>query len=119
MKKLILLVVTISVTFFLQAGVTKTVYLKAGTLFSKMTGAELTTVTDLILSGTIDARDFVTIRDKMIRVERIDLSNAYISYYSGINGTTPFDIQYPANAIPINAFINYNYVPKTDRKSVV
>ena len=119
MKKLMLLVVTVSVPFFLQAEVTKTIYSKAGTLIFKMTGTELATVTDLILTGTIDARDFVTIRDKMTRIKRIDLSNAYISYYTGINGTTPFNIQYPANAIPVNAFINNNYVPKTSLVTII
>lgn len=118
MKKLILFVITVSVPFFVNAEVTKTIYSKAGTLFSKMTDTELLTVTDLILSGTIDARDFVTIRDKMIRVKRIDLSNTYISYYTGIDGTTPFNIQYPANAIPVNAFINNNYVPKTSLTTI-
>ena len=118
MKKLILFVMALSVPFFLNAEVIKTIYSKAGTLFSKMTGAELATVTDLVLSGTIDARDFVTIRDKMIRVKRIDLSNAYISYYMGTDGTTPFNIQYPPNAIPVNAFINNN-VAKTSLVSII
>ena len=118
MKKLILLVVNVSVTFFLQAEVTKNIYSKSGTLFSKMTGTELITVTDLILSGTIDARDFVTIRDKMTRIKRIDLNNAYISYYTGIDGTTPFNIQYQANAIPVNALVNNN-VPKTSLVTII
>jgi hypothetical protein len=118
MKKLILFVITVSVPFFVNAEVTKTIYSKAGTLFSKMTDTELSTVTDLILTGTIDARDFVTIRDKMIRVKRIDLSNAYISYYTGIDGTTPFNIQYPANAIQVNAFINNNFVSKTSLTTI-
>jgi hypothetical protein len=118
MKKLILLVATVSASFFLQAEVTKTIYLKAGTLISKMTAIELTTVTDLILSGTIDARDFVTMRDKMIRVKSIDLSDAYISDYAGINGTTQFNIQYPPNTIPVNAFTNAIF-PKTSLFSII
>ena len=118
MKKLILFVATISAPFILQATVTKTVYSKAGSLFSKLTGTELNTVTELILSGTIDARDFVTMRDKMSHIESIDLSNTYISYYAGKDGTTQFNIQYPANAVPVNAFIN-NDIPKTGLVSII
>jgi hypothetical protein len=102
-----------------QAGLTKTIYLKAGTLFSKMTGTELATVTDLILSGTIDARDFVTMRDKMVRVVRIDLSDAYISDYKGKDGTTQFNIPYPPNTIPVNAFMNEDYISKTSLISII
>jgi len=86
MKKSILLLFTLFFTLLGQAQVTKTVYSTAGTLYSKMTATELSTVTNLIILGTIDARDFVTLRDNMTKLAVLDISN--VSEYSGTKCTT-------------------------------
>lgn len=58
MKKLVLLITAICLSAALQAAVQKTVNCTAaGTLTSYFTAGERTTVTDLIITGTIDARD--------------------------------------------------------------
>jgi len=89
MKKLILLFFTFSFTLLLQAQVSKTVNLTtAGTLSSTLTTNELSTVTNLIIIGTIDARDFVTMRDAMTKLAVLDISAVTITAYTGTLGTT-------------------------------
>jgi len=118
MKKLLLLFFPFALSVLLQAQVTKTVYSTAGTLSVKLTDKELTTVTNLIITGVIDARDFSTMRDEMKLLKSIDLSNATISDYKGINGTVNFNTKYPANEIPVNAFIK-NDVSKTSLTTII
>jgi len=65
-----------------------------------------TTITKLTLHGTIDARDFKTMRDAMPALTDVDLSEVTIVAYTGAEGTNEgtgiFD--YQANAIPPKAF---------------
>ena len=49
-----------------------------------------------------------TLRDKMPLLSEIDLSGISIMAYTGIEGTVSITIAYPADAIPQNAFNNYN-----------
>lgn len=59
----------------------------------------------LSLVGSIDARDFKTMRDEMPMLETIDLANASIVAYSGTEGTFDNRSQaYEANTIPGYAF---------------
>ncbi len=71
---------------------------------SKILGNDLTSLTNLSLKGTIDARDFKTMRDLMTSLESIDLSEAAIVAYSGDEGTSRNNNFYSANTIPENAF---------------
>jgi hypothetical protein len=110
---------TITVT---QAGLPKTLAVTAGGLFSALSGTELNTVTKLILTGSIDASDFKTMRDDMPELAEIDLSGVIIESYSGLNGTYyAGDVyDYPANMIPEFAFYNPDtYVSKTGLTSVI
>ncbi len=69
------------------------------------TSEELRNMTMLKLAGTIDARDFKTMRDLMPRLTSIDLSATNIVAYSGKEGTSlQGNIQYQANVIPESAF---------------
>jgi hypothetical protein len=78
----------------------------AGTL-ANLLGSSLKTSKKLIVSGTIDARDFVTIRDSMPSLTTLDLSAAKIVDYSGTLGTAGTkNIDYPANTVPTLAFHN-------------
>ncbi|MEI6753011.1 MAG: leucine-rich repeat domain-containing protein [Paludibacter sp.] len=108
MKKTILTFLALSFVILLNAQVSKSLQLTAGTLSTTLTANELATVTILTLSGTIDARDFLTMRNKMPSLYVIDLSETVISAYSGKLGTlgpgNSYD--YPANTIPNNAFYN-------------
>ena len=81
----------------------------AGGLLDVLKSASvLNTVTDLTITGNIDARDFVTMRDSCIALKTIDISNATIVSYVGSAGTNgPLFQTYDANILPLNAFYNY------------
>jgi hypothetical protein len=77
----------------------------AGSLSKIFTSAELDTITVLTLKGTIDARDFVTMRDSMPKLAVLDLSGTTIVDYNGANGTLgTTSLDYPANTVPVYAF---------------
>lgn len=58
-------------------------------------GADITNITNLTLTGSIDQRDFVTMRDLMPQLVRIDMSGVSIASYGS---------NYPINSIPEYAF---------------
>ena len=60
MKRTILILICLSLTLILYAQVSKTVNNTAGDLASALTPVEKVTITDLIITGTIDASDFKT-----------------------------------------------------------
>ena len=82
----------------------------AGTLSSLITETEQKTVTTLTLTGNIDARDFVFMRDKLRVLSSADLTLATIKAYTGTDGTnTGLLTTYPNNEIPAYAFYNPVY----------
>jgi len=94
----------------LQAQVSKTVNVTAGGLYSALTITERNTVTNLKVTGIIDASDFKTMRDNMLVLTVLDLSGTTIAAYTGQLGTsanTGAIISYPKNAISENAFYLY------------
>jgi hypothetical protein len=104
----------------IQSGTPKSVTVTAGGLRTKLTADELKTVSNLIVSGTIDARDFRVMRDSMPQLADIDLKNTSISAYSGSEGTNPSIASYPVNEIPINAFYKtYSGVGKKTLASII
>jgi hypothetical protein len=85
----------------------KTVNLSPGGLFNSLSSDELNTITHLTILGTIDARDFKTMRDKMPKLSSIDIKAATIAPYEGTEGTYDTNSTfYPINEIPANAFYN-------------
>jgi len=106
MKKTILLLLGLCLSLMLQAAVLKTIDVSsAGTLYTLLTATEKTTVTDLTVTGTLDARDFVCLRDSMPVLSRLDLSAVYIDAYTGTAGTqVPGTYTYAAGGIPQKAF---------------
>lgn len=109
MKKASFLIVCMLCSFFATAQLNKSLTNTSGGLTTALTLYEKNNVTHLTLRGTIDARDFKTMRDEMLKLVWIDLSQATIEAYSGNagpNGSGKTSI-YPKNVIPSNAF-NYN-----------
>lgn len=108
MKRVILISTVIMITFNVWGQLSKSLYVNsAGTLQNLLTETEANTLTTLVISGNIDARDFVFLRDKAKTVSDIDMSAATINAYSGIDGTnTGIQTEYAANEIPIYAFYN-------------
>ena len=58
----------------------------AGGLSSVLSSTDLNQISDLALSGTIDARDFKTMRDNMPLLANLDLSGVTIVAYNGVLG---------------------------------
>ncbi len=106
MKKTALLIFVLFVTLLSHAAVTKSLTgMTAGGLKAALSAQELTTVTNLTVTGVIDARDFKTMRDDMTVLAVIDLSGTTVAEYIGTEGTDGIKSStYGANAIPTNAF---------------
>lgn len=105
MRKSILLFVTCCFAMWAQAATSLTVSSTAGGLSKAIVkaGGSIATVTDLTVTGKIDASDFKMMRDSMTALSTLDLSQASISIYLGTNGPFEYITGYEANVIPINA----------------
>jgi hypothetical protein len=104
-RKSQLLLLSLFFLAFGQAQVSKTIHVtNPGTLSTLLTSAELSTVTDLTVTGDIDARDFKTMRDNMISIKTIDLSGVLIKSYNGNEGTSENMTSYPDNELPTKSF---------------
>lgn len=88
------------------APTTITVVSTAGGLATAITtaGGDLATVTNLTVTGNIDARDFKAMRDDMPALTDIDLSAASVAAYTGAVGLYYLDSIYYSNEIPRSAF---------------
>lgn len=80
---------------------------KAGTLSTSLTNNDLK-VTDLTITGKLDARDFKFIRESLNYLSTLDIRNVLIESYTGSAGTDTVGIvkTYPENALPQCAFWN-------------
>ena len=118
MKNHFLLLSLLFITLFSQAQVTKTINITtAGTLSTLLTSIEKSTVTQLNVTGNIDASDFKCMRDEMPILSVIDLHLANISAYIGTSGTSTTTTNYIQNEIPAYAF--YNNTAKASKTSLV
>jgi len=90
-------------------GISKAVTINAGGLQSALTANELATINKLSITGSINASDFLILRDNMPALTILDLTNTSIEAYTGMLGTGGSEnISYPANGVPVNAFYNQN-----------
>ena len=85
-------------------GAVNFVYASAGNLAIILGTSNLSTGTTLKLTGSIDARDFKTMRDNMPQLSSLDLTDVSISPYIGPDGTNNGTFSYPENAVPAYAF---------------
>ncbi len=88
----------------LAEDITKVVTITAGGLFNALTSIERNEVTHLKVNGTVDARDFKTMREYLPMLAEVDLRGASISAYTGTEGTAFYTNDYQSNAIPPEAF---------------
>lgn len=107
-KVLFILAFTGLIVSSLQAQVSKTMSVVPGGLYKALTFPERGNVTDLILTGSIDAQDFKTMRDAMPNLSVVDLSKVSIVAYTGTAGTESNGkkASYKANTIPQFAFFS-------------
>ena len=115
MKKLILLCLCLSLYLIVQAQVSKTINIAtAGTLGNLLTATEKTTITNLTVTGNIDARDVKCMGVTISKLNTLDISAAIIQAYNGTDGTD-FENNttiYPANEMPAFSFFpKYHSLP--------
>jgi len=78
---------------------------EAGELGTNLKSYNKSAITSLTVSGTIDARDFLFIRDSLLALATVDLSASSIVAYTGTGGTAGQTSKtYNAATIPENAF---------------
>jgi Leucine-rich repeat (LRR) protein len=104
MKKTIILAISVCFSLISHAQVAKALTINAGKLSSALTSIEKSTITNLTLTGTIDDRDFKTMRDEMPALSELDISGATVTAYNGTDGTYPYKHDYLANVFPESAF---------------
>jgi len=89
MKKLLTLLFLTLLASFINAQVSKTINVATeGTLSTLLTAAEKTTITDLTITGNIDARDFKCLLFEVSLLTALDLSGTNIKAYSGTEGSS-------------------------------
>ncbi len=83
-------------------------------------GPDILTVTDLTVTGSMDARDFKIIRDNMPALVNLDIRDVDIMPWNGAGGTsTSPTMTYGPNQIPTRAFFNGVMIPSTKLKSII
>lgn len=114
MKNLLsLLLVLLLISLKLEAQVTKTVDLVTpGTLSTLLSSTEKSTITNLIITGNLNAQDFKCLRDEVSELAVLDLSNTLIKAYNGTSGTHPGVSAYPDNQLPQYSFFTYTGISK-------
>lgn len=101
MKKLLAILIFALATVMIQAEVSITVNLSAVNRLSYLlTSTEKTTVTNLTITGIMDARDMKCIRDELTKLTYLNISDVEIKAYTGTQGTSPISNVYLANQIP-------------------
>lgn len=100
-----------------QTATPKIIQVVAGGLLSCLTPVERRSVSNLVLTGTIDSRDFRILRDSMTMLSTLDLSAVDILTYSGFYGTSTSN---DANTIPQYAFFNSDtYTGNTKLETII
>lgn len=93
----------------------------AGTLYTFFTSAELKNIKELIVKGTIDARDFKLMRDSMKVLSNLDLTGANIAAYNGTEGTAAWwystEAQGPMRINPKTATTHATPLPNTSKQA--
>jgi hypothetical protein len=122
MKNLLTMFFLVLLTNFVAAQVTKTINVSiAGTLSSLLNNMEDSTITNLTVTGNIDARDVKCMRDEMTVLEILDIRNVNVVFYEGNDGTrfsSIGDLVYPANQMPKGAFF-YGYGTGKALKTII
>ena len=92
-------------TYFRNYSTTKTINVTTpGTLLSFFSAIEKSRISQLTVTGTIDARDFRIMRDSLTTLNVLDISATTIAAYTGTEGTyTTTSVTHIANEIPRQA----------------
>lgn len=84
-----------------------------GSLSSLLSSNEKLNITKLTITGNVDARDFLCIRDELMILNYLDLSEIIISKYTGTGGTYYYyaNMEYLDNEIPAHSFLKIDLKP--------
>src|SRR5690554_4770340 len=116
MKKFLPVFVLSLLTSLLSAQVSKTIHVEtAGTLSTLLEAEEKTSITNLTVTGNIDATDVKCMRDEITKLADLDISAVNIKAYSGNAGTFTYT-SYPENEMPAYSF--YNNYTSAGKKSL-
>jgi len=107
MKKKMSLLVFALAALMASAQVSQTVDVSTPGTLHTLASAYLNTVTNLTITGSIDASDIKTMRDEMPLLAILNLSGTSINAYSGA-GTDPSSTTYKANEMPAFSFCDPN-----------
>jgi len=121
MKKVLSFVIFAMFISMISAQVSKTInVVMPGTLSTLLTSTEKSTVTNLTLTGNIDARDVKYMRDEMTVLAVLDISAVLIKSYNGDGGTIRFSSNYYENTLPQSSFRNVdNNISKITLTSII
>lgn len=113
MKKALILLICCCFLIKVQSQVSKTIdVVTPGTLSTLLTVEEKSTITDLTVTGDIDARDVKCMRDEITKLAILDLSAVIIKKYTGTLGTNTWrthsynSTTYVDNVMPMYSFCN-------------
>lgn len=106
--------------FYAKSQVVKNINIEiSGTLSTLLTTYEKTSITNLIVTGSIDARDVKCMRDELTKLSVLDLSLVVVKAYIGTEGTySTISTNYPENQMPSSSFQS-NGFGKVSLKSVL
>ncbi len=108
MKKSCITLICLLISLWsLATNVSKSIKLsEAGTLTSLLTNDEKTSITNLTITGSIDARDIRCLRIELTNLSVLDLSETDIEAYRGTEGTVSGSVSYPEDEMPQYSFYN-------------
>lgn len=95
----------LSIAFYTNAIVKTINVIEPGSLTTLLTPIQKLTITKLIITGNIDARDFQSMNVEISNLNELDLSDVNINEYLDYNmDISIYGQLYPANEIPFYAF---------------
>ena len=95
-----------------QAASPKSIQMKAGELNKILTSQEKKSISNLVLSGTMDARDFRVLHDSLPLLNSLDLRAVKILEYNGDGALYYYN---SANQVPSFAFYRYGQSAANDQ----
>ncbi|KAB2829430.1 MAG: leucine-rich repeat domain-containing protein [Paludibacter sp.] len=113
MKKTHLLLFVLSFSGIVTAQLSKTVDITAGGLSAALTSSEKATVTELIITGSMNSNDFYQIRNYMPLLNKLDMSavsvaNRVINSSAFESKTSLVEVVLPSNLKSIDEYAFYN-----------
>lgn len=120
MKKQLSIIVFALFSLIVSSQVIRSVNVTTAGSLENLASTYLTTVTNLTVTGTIDARDILTMRDKMPLLAVLDMSGSSIKAITTTAGTYGTSSRnYPINQMPEYSFYNrITLVAKTSLSSI-